>query len=322
MIKAIGENDNFNVITINSGDEEPDFENILKNNNLQCIVEIPKRFDKEILDKSFNKLNIYSSEGKETTSWIENYLNFYVDNLKSIAMIADGNKQTFDKTYNEYKASSIKFVDKEVADKTESKGVTKQSIGFLLVFMLMASKVTTDYIMNDKTNRTFFRVFSSTLTKGQYMIANIIANMVIYIVQISLIILISTKLLKLNYYTSILNLYVLFIVFGVAAIAFGVLIAAFSKSMTQSSQLQNILIVPTSMLAGCFWPVEIMPKYMQKISMVFPQSWVLKAVDKLQYGNGVESISFYLLMILAFALVLFIISLIKFRCDEDIRNVV
>lgn len=318
MAKAIGENENFKVYSINSSD----FEAILKSNNLQCIVEIPKDFDKSIFDNTFKDISIYSSEGIETTSWIENYLNFYVDNLKSINIAAKGDKETFDNTYKEFKNSSIKFIDKEVIDKTKNKGVTKQSIGFLLVFMLMASKVTTDYIMKDKSNRTFFRIFSSTLTKSQYIIANILANMAIYVFQVSLIILISTKIIHLNFYTSILNLYVLFICFGFASIAFGVLIAAFSKSISQSSQLQNILIVPTSMLSGCFWPVEIMPDFMQKFAMIFPQSWVLKSIDKLQFGERLESIVPYLLMILIFAVIIFILALLKLRNDDDIRNII
>ena len=318
VIKSIGENENFKVYSVNSSD----FEEVLKNNNLQCIVEIPKEFEESILNNSVEDINIYSSEGTETTSWIENYLNFYVDNLKSIGLAAKGDKETFDNTYKEFKDSSIKFIDKEVNDKTKNKGVTKQSIGFLLVFMLMASKVTTDYIMKDKSNRTFFRIFSSSLTKSQYIIANILANMTIYIFQVSLIILISTKLLHLNFYTSILNLYILFICFGIASIAFGILIAAFSKSISQSSQLQNIIIVPTSMLAGCFWPVEIMPDFMQKLAMIFPQSWVLKAIDNLQFGEKVENIIPYLLMILIFAVAVFIVALVRFRNDEDIRNVI
>lgn len=322
MIKSIGENPNFKVLKINVTEKSPNFENVIKNNNVQCVVTIPKNFDKDIINNSFKDISLYSSEGSETTAWINNYLNFYIDDLKSIAVSANGNEDIFKKVYGEYKTSSIKFIDKEVVDKTKSKGVTKQSIGFLLVFMLMASKVTTDYIMKDKSNRTFFRIFASSLTKGQYILANILANMVVYIFQISLIILISTQVLKLNFYISIFDLYVLFIVFGFAAIAFGVVIAAFSKSMAQSSQLQNILIVPTSMLAGCFWPAEIMPNFMRNIGMIFPQTWVLKAVDKLQFGEGIISIVSYLIVILAFALALFIIALVKFKSDEDIKNVV
>ena len=87
-------------------------------------------------------------------------------------------------------------------------------------------------------------------------------------------------------------------------------------------QLQNIIIVPTSMLAGCFWPIEIMPDFMQKLAMIFPQSWVLKAIDNLQFGEKLENIIPYLLMILIFAIVIFIVALVKFRNDEDIRNVI
>jgi ABC-2 type transport system permease protein len=27
------------------------------------------------------------------------------------------------------------------------------------------------------------------------------------------------------------------------------------------------------MLAGCYWPLEIVPDYMQKVALIFPQYW-------------------------------------------------
>lgn len=312
LIDKLKNNDSFQVIKLNN----KNYSGMLKNSEIDTALEIPSDFQEKVENGEFEKLNLYSTQGETVTIWIQNYLNFYIDNLVSISKVS-ATPAEYKAIYEGYKDQKLSIEKTNVEDKTQNKGVTKSSIGFLLVFMLMASKVTTDYVINDKRRRTYTRTFCAPITKGTYILSNILANLVVFSLQLVIILVLSIGILGLNFFIPTTSLIVLFLAFGVAAIAFGVLIAAYSKSTSQASQLSNILIVPTSMLAGCFWPSELMPEYLQKIALALPQTWVLKAVDVLQYGGSLKTASFEISMILLFALVLFTIAIIKMSTDDD-----
>jgi ABC-2 type transport system permease protein len=107
---------------------------------------------------------------------------------------------------------------------------------------------------------------------------------------------------------SIGSLLVLFAVFALTAVALGIAISSFSKDLKQENALSYLITIPMSMLGGCFWPREIMPKILQHISNFTPVTWVLKASEKLLYGSTLKDIGSEIAILLLFALVFMIVG--------------
>ncbi|GAA0784859.1 ABC transporter permease [Hathewaya limosa] len=317
MVKSIGDNKNFTIQKV----DEKYIEESLLNKYVDCILVIPKGFDKEVYKGDIKKLNIISLRGQDITSWIENYVNYYVENLSHIGKASNNNNKIFDKIYKGYKDKKLKLKDVAIKDISVTKSVTRQSIGFLLVFMLMASSVTSNFIMKDKCNRTYFRTFCAPVSKTEYIISNILANFVIFLIQILLILFMSLKVFKMSFYISTPIMFMILCSFGLACIGFGIVISAFSKTISQASQLSNVLIVPTCMLAGCYWPIEIMPKWLQNYSNLFPQAWIIKTIEAMQYGKSFSEVYINIVFVLIFAVVLFAIGIFKMYRDENLKNI-
>ncbi|MFZ3171346.1 MAG: ABC transporter permease [Carboxydocellales bacterium] len=92
-----------------------------------------------------------------------------------------------------------------------------------------------------------------------------------------------------------------------------------------SSLFPRVLIVAfstDSKQAGCFWPIEIMPKTAQRIADFLPQRWVLDTVQKLQAGNSFSQILPNVSIILAFALVFFLIAAYRFGRNDSLKTVI
>ncbi|MEI0736249.1 ABC transporter permease [Paenibacillus sp. JTLBN-2024] len=106
------------------------------------------------------------------------------------------------------------------------------------------------------------------------------------------------------------------------SISLSLVIIAFSKSSGMAGALQNLIIVPTCLLSGCFFPLSIMPETLRRVSDFLPQSWVLQSIEKLQEGATFGSIGFHLSILLAFAVVFFLIATYKFGRNNDTRNFV
>jgi ABC-2 type transport system permease protein len=96
-------------------------------------------------------------------------------------------------------------------------------------------------------------------------------------------------------------------------------IVAFSKNTTGAGAMQNLIITPTCLLAGCFFPAEIMPATIRKIAEFLPQHWLLDALTRLQAGEAFGSLYLNMLILLAFALAFFLLAVYKFGKNNDTR---
>ena len=55
-------------------------------------------------------------------------------------------------------------------------------------------------------------------------------------------------------------------------------------------------------LGGCWWPLEIVPGWGQKLGYAFPTAWAMGALHQLiSFGGGLGDITFELSLILGFA---------------------
>jgi ABC-2 type transport system permease protein len=68
------------------------------------------------------------------------------------------------------------------------------------------------------------------------------------------------------------------------------------------------------------FPIEIMPAMMQKVAFFLPQYWVLDSFGKLQEGDSLGGVYVNLLILVAFAMTLSLITIYKFSKNNDMRS--
>jgi len=107
------------------------------------------------------------------------------------------------------------------------------------------------------------------------------------------------------------------LLFGLVAVALGMLVMSVSRTTLMSSALNTLILSPTCMLAGCFWPVEFMPPILQRLALFLPQRWVLDAVSLLQEGRPISTILPHLGVIAAFALSLGLLATWRIARSEE-----
>ena len=83
-----------------------------------------------------------------------------------------------------------------------------------------------------------------------------------------------------------------------------------------------MIILPTSILAGAFFDYNSMPKPLQAIGSVFPQRWVSQALEKLQSGGTLGDVVVYILGVAAFSVALFVAGCIitNKRLSGEMKN--
>lgn len=312
---------NVNGYTVYTMDES-EVKNQLLDRKLDAVVVIPEGYSESIHSHQSPNITIMSIKGQEATVWIENYINLYTRNLMDLSVASEGNMDTFESMYKSYRTNRLKLSEATLEDKQTDRLMTMTSMGFLIMFIMLGAGFTSQFILNEKRNRTYYRICSAPVSSREYIAGNILTSILIVTFQ-SILILASMKyLFGIETFVPDFILFLILISFGITATGISLLVTAFSGSSFTASTLNTLILTPTCMLGGCFWDVDLMSGFMKNISYFVPQRWTLEAIKKMQSGSPFSDILINLVIIYAFAIAMFLIAAYRFSRADNVQKFV
>ncbi|MGI0531241.1 ABC transporter permease [Bacillus pfraonensis] len=300
--------------------KESEVEDKLTSKKLDGVITFQSGFSQSVRDGKPSRIEISSIKGDQVTVFIKSYLYNYVDNIAAISKVAGTDQSTFDNMYAGYQKSSFKVKSETIEDTSKNKDMTNQTMGFLIVFMLFSAVNFSGFILKEKENRTYFRLLSTPIDGKKFIGSNVAVNMIILTIQIVIAVLFMTNVFHTNINMPFIVMVGVLMIFALIAIGLSLVIVSFAKNSTAANAMQNIVIVPTCLLAGCYFPYDIMPKTVQKIADFLPQRWLLDTIEKLQQGIPFSELYLNILILFAFAIAFFLIAIYKFGRNNDARN--
>ncbi|MGG2015696.1 ABC transporter permease [Bacillus sp. S10(2024)] len=300
--------------------QSSEIEENLASKKLDAVITLDSGFSQSVRDGKPSHIEVSSIKGEQITSFIKSYLYNYIDNITAISKVAKDDQSKFDKMYTGYQKNSFKLTAHTLKDTSKNKDMTNQTVGYLMMFMLFSAVNFSELILKEKENRTYFRLLSTPIDGRKYILSNVAVNMVIMMVQIIVTVLFMTNVFHIDPNIPLIVMIGLLMIFGLIAIGLSLAIVSFAKNSASANALQNIIITPTCLLAGCFFPFDIMPASVQKIAEFLPQRWLLDTIMKLQQGTQFTDIYLNILILFAFAISFFLIAIYKFGRNNDARN--
>ncbi|QJD86177.1 ABC transporter permease [Cohnella herbarum] len=265
------------------------------------------------------QVDIVSVKGAQVTAYVKSMLQNYIGNVAAIGKGTRGNPATFDKLYAEYGAQNFKLDAETIEDTSNQKDMTYQTIGFLATFMLFSAVNLSELILKEKESRTFLRLMSSPISARTYVLSNVIVNVLIMTLQIVFTLIMMKNVFHIDSGVPYAQLFPVLLLFALAAVGLSLLMVAFAKSTAGAGAVQNLIIIPTCMLSGCFFPMNIMPDSIQKISNFLPQHWLLDAINKLQSGETFGNLGLHFAILFGFAAAFALIAIYRFSRNNDTR---
>ncbi|MED3330438.1 ABC transporter permease [Bacillus thuringiensis] len=304
--------------------KESEVEDKLTSKKLDGVITLDSGFSKSVREGKPNHIEISSIKGDQVTGFIKSYLYNYIDNVAAISKVAGTDQSAFDTMYAGYQKGSFKMKTETLEDTSKNKDMTNQTMGYLIMFMLFSAANLSGYILKEKEkeNRTYFRLLSTPIDGKKFILSNVGVNMLLLTVQILITILFLTNIFHININMPFIVMIGVLMLFALIAIGISLVLVAFSKNSASANALQNMIIVPTCLLAGCYFPYDIMPKAVQKVADFLPQRWLLDTVSKLQQGIPISDLYLNILILFAFAVAFFLIAIYKFGRNNDARNFV
>src|SRR6266487_6177463 len=97
----------------------------------------------------------------------------------------------------------------------------------------------------------------------------------------------------------------------------GMLVGMISKSVESAAVVGNLITFPMMFLSGTFFPVSLMPMYLQNIAHVLPLFYLIDGLNQVMiYANSGQAL-FDLELMVVLSAIAFVFAVVFFKWRED-----
>ncbi len=158
--------------------------------------------------------------------------------------------------------------------------------GLTLMFLMNLVTSTVNLIMDDRRGRTMMRMYSAPVRAYEIALGNFLGSFLVGIIQIAVVLSLGKWVLRYDYEVPMYLYFLVLAAFMLVSMGIAGTVAGLIRNPRNAGMLNALILTPTCMLGGCFWPLTIMPEYMQKAANFTPQKWAIQAVDIAATGGG------------------------------------
>lgn len=285
----------------------------LKKSQVTAIVVIPEHFGDELMSipeklidtpTSWHTVNIISNPSNAQsnsiiTGFISQYLtqiNYQIQNAKPIYSTSTENSSSGSFSYFDFVLVGLIGM-----------ALMNSSIQGVSISM---SKYREDQILK--------RLTTTPLKPWKFIIAEVAARLIVNFIQISLILLIGIYGFRAHVSDTVPVIYLLSLIGAILFQLIGFSVAASVKTADAAEGMSTAVAIPMMFLAGVFFPIDQLPKWLFSIIQYLPLAPLLR----LMRGAALESTSIFenpinISIVGGWIVVLLIYSSMRFRLTEE-----
>lgn len=197
---------------------------------------------------------------------------------------------------------------------TDYNGINSGAIGIAVMFVMFSAVFGIGDILEEKKNYTWNRINTTPVLKSTVMVGKVIGTFLQGWVQIAILMLFGKFVMGVDWGNSFFSTFLIFSIYLLCVTGLGMFLATLVKTNAQLGAYASIIIVSTSMLSGCYWPIELVPEFMQRIAMLFPQYWAVKGLGNTVNANmGLQSVINPLLVLVFMGMLFFVLAIVSER---------
>ena len=184
-------------------------------------------------------------------------------------------------------------------------------IAIILTFTLI--QFTAIAIVRERERGTLEQLQVTPATRTEIILGKIFPFTLIGYVQLTMTILLMRWLFRIPIQGSILELYVVGLLFIAAVLGLGMLISTVAKTQMQAMQMSTFFLLPFVFLSGYVFPIDGMPKIFQYLSRVIPARYfievlrgiILRGAGLRDLWEPIAWLTFYTVLIIGLAVARF-----------------
>lgn len=180
-------------------------------------------------------------------------------------------------------------------------------LGYILAFLTVL--ITSMAIVRERESGTYEQLMVTPIKPAEILIGKVIPYGVVSVVNMIVIIALGYFLFGVAAKGSLILLFVFSLVFVVATLMQGLLFSSVSHSPQQAVQMTISITMPSFILSGFIFPLFIMPKFFQVLSVIFPLTFYLRIARGIYVkGEGLEYMVLDAVVMLVFIVVFSVLA--------------
>ena len=213
-------------------------------------------------------------------------------------------------------STSLVTLDRQIEGATTASGgfdwLTYLAPSMAVLYLMFAMSQAARTILQEKQMGTLPRMLVSPTSRSAVLGGKLLGAYADGLL-LMVVLILGGKLLFNVSYGAILPVVLFTLALVAAATAWGMAEAAFARSSAQANQVGWIINLSFAALAGNFVPRTSFPAWMQQIGYISPNAWGIETYGKLIHGAGLAEVWPAIAILLAMAVLLFVVSSFIFR---------
>ena len=210
----------------------------------------------------------------------------------------------------------VTVVEGSTPDKVNYDPRANASAGQLVTWVFIPLLGISAMFAYERQQGTLRRILTTPTSKGIFLLGTIAGQVVMALIQMSLLIMFGIFAMKLSWGRDPLALFVLLTSAALAAGAIGTTMGTFVKTESQANGLSIMMGMIMALMGGCWYPLELFPSVVQNIVKILPTTWAMQGLLTLVLrGGGLTEILPAAGVLLGFAVIFFSIGVMRFRYE-------
>ena len=331
-------------IVVMAEDDEDKMRNLVKDTKLSVGVIIPDNFSEKLKVREQVEIEILKSE-RNSSYFLEELIvkvaerisidalaaNFTIEKISERRIVLEEEvledekeriwEEAFlkaDAFFEPAPSIGIEYVVLSVEKREENIpiGVEASSPGFAVMFVMMGVCFAGVAMVQERHNKTLARLLTTPTEKFFIISGKMLGFFLVGFIQFMILILFGQLVLKVNWGNLPLGVLLLVVSYVLSVTGLGTLLSVVVRTSAQAGAFAVLISMVTSMLGGAWWPIEIVPRFMQNIARFTPQYWAINGFNKIiTRGFGITEIlpNFYVLLAISAISLLLAIRFFRFE---------
>ncbi|MFA6082199.1 MAG: ABC transporter permease [Patescibacteria group bacterium] len=280
-----------------------DAKKLLKNSKVVAVVVIPADFGAQSVSASKNLQLISDPGNAQSNSIVSGFLNqflttlnFQSQGIKPIYGIDQQNTST--NTFNYFDFVLVGLI-----------GMALMNSSVQGVAISMAQY---------RDDQILKRVTTTPLPSWKFIIAQVLSRLIVNVIQVGLILGIGVYAFNGHIYGNLGMIFALAMLGGILFQLLGFTVASLTKTTQAAEGMATAVTIPMMFLAGVFFPIDSLPKWLNSIVQYLPLAPLLRMIRT----AGLEAVSPFenpinIVIVCGWIVILLAISSLKFKMNPE-----
>ena len=193
------------------------------------------------------------------------------------------------------------------------------AIAMLTLFILYSALSALWAISGERVQKTGSRILTSPIKKYQFLTGKVIGITLVTFIQMTIVFLFSKYVMHAYFGSHTGMIMLIYTSEIIMAVGIGIGVSFMISDNNLSSSILNIIPVLFGFFGGAYVPLSVMGDSIQKLSVISPIKWTNDALFKVIYANDFSTVAGAVIINLAIAAMLIVVSSVIFRKEALIK---